>query len=109
MIRIETNGIRHILEHPVFDRIRFEEQVRQFLEELAAIGIQDAAANFSEAEYDGTNDVKVDPEPQWVDDHTLRIRAKGESILFIEFGTGVYNPVKHPKADELGMIRGEYG
>ena len=41
--------------------------------------------------------------------NTRAINASGESILFIEFGTGVYNPVTHPKADELGMIRGAYG
>ena len=68
-----------------------------------------AALRFQNAEYDGLNDVVVDSSPEWINEHTLAINASGEAILFIEFGTGVYNPVTHPKADELGMIRGAYG
>lgn len=84
-------------------------KLNTFLEKLADIGITQAAIHFQSAEYDGVNDVVVDSSPTWLDEHTLAINASGESILFIEFGTGVYNPVTHPKADELGMIRGAYG
>lgn len=80
-----------------------------FLNRLAEIGIKEAKIRFDSAEYDGTNDVVVGSSPEWINDSTLAIYADGEAIAFIEFGAGVYNPVTHPKANEFGMIRGEYG
>jgi hypothetical protein len=44
-----------------------------------------------------------------VDERTIAVQASGKAILFIEFGTGVFNPGVHPQANEFGMIRGEYG
>lgn len=82
---------------------------RVFLERLAKIGIDVAQTRFYSAQYDGNNDVRVEQTPQWVDDHTLAITASGKAITFIEFGAGVHYTEQHPKADELGMIRGEYG
>lgn len=79
------------------------------LERLAEIGISSASAAFRTARYDGENDVVVSSLPEWLDDHRLAVTASGASILFIEFGTGVFNPGTHPRANELGMIRGAYG
>lgn len=94
----------------ISDRVDvYETRKREFLESLAEIGITCADIKFQNAVYDGTNDVIVDSSAEWIDENTIAVHASGESILFIEFGTGVYNPGVHPKADELGMIRGEYG
>lgn len=108
MISLEVEGIKRVLNHPLFDMSRRRRKVEIFMEELAQIGVQSATIRFAEAEYDGDNDVVV-KNPVWIDDNTLQITAEGSSILFIEFGTGVYNPVQHPRARDLGMIRGEYG
>lgn len=108
MISLEVEGIKRVLNHPLFDMSKRRRKVEIFMEELAQIGVQSATIRFSEAEYDGDNDVVV-KNPVWIDDNTLQITAEGASILFIEFGTGVYNPVQHPRARDLGMIRGEYG
>ena len=108
MIRMELMRLTQVLRHPFFEKAKRDARMREFLEELAQIGVRNATIRFSEAEYDGDNDVVV-RSPAWIDENTLQIVAEGKSILFIEFGTGVYNPVEHPRADDLGMFRGEYG
>ena len=90
-------------------RENLEKRVHELLSRLADIGIDTAEIKFSSAKYDGVNDVVVNSSPEWLDEHTLAVNASGESILFIEFGTGVYNTGVHPLADEMGMKRGEYG
>ena len=37
------------------------------------------------------------------------ITGAGTQIAFVEFGTGVTYPDTHPKAAEMGAIRGDYG
>lgn len=95
------------------DKVRknLETKMNEFLKKLADIGIERAKFRFSVADYDGVNDVVVEESPEWLNDNTLAIKAYGQSILFIEFGTGTLqnNPVTHPMADELGMVRGSYG
>lgn len=107
-LSISVEGVTGLLKHPLFDMQKRRRKVEIFLEELAQIGVRDATIRFAKAEYDGVNDVVVHS-PEWIDDHTLQIVADGQSILFIEFGTGIYNPVEHPRANALGMNRGEYG
>lgn len=85
-----------------------QDKVHRLIERLAQIGIDTASVSFGRAAYDGDNDVTVS-EPQWLDDNRLAITASGKSVLFIEFGSGVYAPGTHPLAGELGMTRGEYG
>lgn len=83
---------------------------KQMQEYLAEIGLTNARFYFAEAQYDGENDVTVVQSPEWIDDNTLRVRAYGTTILFIEFGTGVhYAAESHPQADEFGYTRGSYG
>lgn len=86
-----------------------ENKIHKFMEELGKIGIDKAFRGFSSAEYDGENDVEISQNPEWIDENTLAVKASGTSILFIEFGTGVYNPITHPLASEFGYERGEYG
>lgn len=88
---------------------QLESTTRTFLERLAEIGISSADASFRSASYDGVNDVVVNSTPVWVDERTIAVQASGKAILFIEFGTGVFNSGVHPQANEFGMIRGEYG
>lgn len=84
-----------------------ETKSKEFLEALAEHGVKQATVYFGKAEYDGTNDVKVDFEIRG--ENTVAVVAKGHSVLFIEFGSGVVYPDDHPEAAKMGMIRGEYG
>ena len=78
-----------------------------FADRLAQEGMEIASIKFSQAVYDGTNDVSVTVEPRG--NNVRAVVATGRATLFIEFGTGVTYPYNHPEAGELGMKRGEYG
>lgn len=78
-----------------------------FADRLAQEGMEIASVKFSQAVYDGTNDVSVTVEPRG--NNVRAVVATGVATLFIEFGTGVTYPDDHPEAEELGMKRGEYG
>ena len=78
-----------------------------FADRLAQEGMEIASIKFSQAVYDGTNDVSVTVEPRG--NNVRVVVATGGATLFIEFGTGVTYPDDHPEAGELGMKRGEYG
>lgn len=78
-----------------------------FADRLAQEGMEIASIKFSQAVYDGTNNVSVTVEPRG--NNVRAVVATGGATLFIEFGTGVTYPDDHPEAEELGMKRGEYG
>lgn len=67
-----------------------------FIKRLAEIGVSVASTIFAVADYDGMNDVQVTMEQ--VGDR-VAVVAKGETVGFIEFGTGV----KNPEWDSSGM------
>ena len=72
---------------------------------LADIGSDVARIEFKNAIYNGTNDVSVR-----VEDNGKRatIYAEGESVLFIEFGSGSKNGYGHPEAKKHGYGPGTY-
>ena len=110
-MRIRVTGIDKTIAH--IDRVEndLDNKMRQLSERLGILGIDTAIRFFDAAEYRGNKDVVVDSTPQWIDDHTLAISATGESVTFIEFGAGVYQP-EYPDQElinEYGFLRGEYG
>lgn len=108
-MKIQTN-IRSVINSIRDYQNKMSSKTKVFLERLAEVGIEGATVRFQSAIYDGVNDVKMDSTPEWVDDHTMRIVARGKAVTFIEFGAGVhFNAQVHPKASELGAIRGTYG
>lgn len=66
-----------------------------FLKRLAEIGVSVASAGFATADYDGENDVTVRMEARG---SSVAVIAEGETVGFIEFGTGV----KYPEWDSSG-------
>ena len=78
-----------------------------FVKRLADIGVSVATTGFAIADYDGNNDVTVRLE--WNGNRAIVI-AEGETVGFIEFGTGIRNP----EWDNSGMAytpprHGTYG
>ena len=82
---------------------------KQLMEGLAKIGVQEASIRFSSAMYDGINDSTVSLSPTA---NGYEIVAEGESVAFIEFGTGVTHntgePSPLPRPEGIVGI-GEYG
>ena len=72
---------------------------------LAMVGATAASIQFSRAIYDGSDDISVR-----VDDtgSVAVIYAEGESVAFIEFGTGKKYGYGHPQAGEFGFGPGTW-
>lgn len=84
-----------------------EKKTQTLLHRLAEEGASDARIYFGTALYAGDNDVKVEWEEEG--DNAVAIIAKGESVLFIEFGTGIAYPDDHPEKPDGILGRGQYG
>ena len=85
----------------------FEVKEQEFVRRLAEIGVRVAHTGFSMADYDGVNDVSVSMEKTATG---YVVVASGETVGFIEFGTGV----KYPEWDNSGVeytppAHGTYG
>lgn len=85
----------------------FSVKEQEFVRRLAEIGVSVAQAGFSTADYDGVNDVVVSMEKTATG---YAVVASGETVGFIEFGTGV----RYPEWDNTGMeytppAHGTYG
>ena len=66
---------------------------------LADEGVAVSAEVYSNAKYDGTNDITV---KRVKSKKGYIVRAKGKAVLFIEFGSGTIG-YGHPAASKLGM------
>ena len=80
---------------------------QEFARRLAEIGFSVATAGYAVADYDGQNDVEVKMIPT---KNGYSVVAKGSTVGFIEFGTGV----KYRRYNDSGLKysppeRGSYG
>mgnify|MGYP003299151106 CR=1 FL=1 len=67
----------------------FAVKEKEFARRLAEIGVRVASSGFATADYDGINDVVV----SLVQTNSgATVIAAGETVGFIEFGTGITNP-----------------
>lgn len=85
----------------------FQRKEAEFARRLAEIGVAVASAGFATADYDGVNDVVVSLVQTA---NGAAVVASGETVGFIEFGTGV----KFPEWDNTGVeytppAHGTYG
>lgn len=96
-----ANAVKELREYAAWVE-RKESELRS---RLASLGATVASIQFARAIYNGTNDVSVR-----VDDtgSVAVIYAEGESVAFIEFGSGITYGSGHPQAGELGMGPGTY-
>lgn len=103
----EIQGLDSAIKHITRKMNRLEDKVKTFSEKLAEIGVTFMNIHFWDVIYDGTPDVNIG-NPRWVDESTLEIPVTGQTVAFIEFGTGVHYPDTHPRAADMGAYRGEY-
>lgn len=74
----------------------FLEKEKIFVKRLAEIGVSVATTGFALADYDGVKDVQVTMTQSGT---SAKVIAYGETVGFIEFGTGIRNP----EWDNTGM------
>lgn len=77
----------------------WDRKIDTVLKRLAEIGGTKASLGFSRAVYTGDNDVAVSVEQIG---NGYAIKASGEAVLFIEFGSGATYGYGHPKPMEYG-------
>lgn len=105
IVPLSESGIQKIQDELTVYRKWQEEKVRELAERLAALGATVASIRFSRAVYTGPKDVDVTVEEL---PNGYKVKADGESVLFIEFGSGVTYGYGHPEAGEFGMGPGTY-
>lgn len=81
------------------------EKSSELCRRLAEVGVEVATAEFSAVDYDGDKDFDV----VWEEDGSgCRVVAKGQSVLFLEFGSGAKMGGGHPLNQEFGMGPGTW-
>ena len=104
-IKIKVENLNEVLQDIEAFKKRFEENVTEMVHRATELGRSEASANFSSAQYDGTKDVNVTAKAY---KKSGTVTASGESVLFIEFGTGISYPNDHPEASRLGIEHGSW-
>ena len=105
VVPLSESGIQKIQDELTVYRKWQEEKARELAERLAALGATVASIRFSRAVYTGKKDVEVTVEEL---PNGYKVKADVESVLFIEFGSGVTYGYGHPEAGEFGMGPGTY-
>ena len=105
VVPLSESGIQKIQDELMVYRKWQEEKARELAERLAALGATVASIRFSRAVYTGKKDVEVTVEAL---PNGYKVKADGESVLIIEFGSGVTYGYGHPEAGEFGMGPGTY-
>lgn len=105
VVPLSESGIQKIQDELSVYRKWQEEKARELAERLASLGATVASIRFSRAVYTGQKDVEVSVEEL---PNGYKVKADGESVLFIEFGSGVTYGYGHPEAGEFGMGPGTY-
>lgn len=80
-------------------------KAKELAERLAMLGASTASIRFSRAVYTGVKDTNVSVVAAT---NGYTVKADGESVLFIEFGSGVTYGSGHPEASQYGMGPGTY-
>ena len=85
----------------------FKAKESEFVRRLKELGVSVASAGFALADYDGINDVRV---TETQNGNRALVVAYGETVGFIEFGTGI----KFPEYNSTGLMytpppHGSYG
>lgn len=108
MIDIKISGVDSAINAlKKYSGNELERKAKLLIEKAAERGYNSASINFQVAIYAGTNDVVVH-EPYW-DGDILILAAEGNSVAFIEFGTGVHYSEVYPKNIPDVAKRGTYG
>ena len=79
-------------------------KVQKYVDKMVKLGEAEARANFNTAKYDGTEVVRVNSRAY---KKMGTITASGDSVLFLEFGTGITYPNDHPEPI-IGYHRGSW-
>ena len=103
-VDLSTSGINKLIGVLGGYKIWLNKKADELAKRLAEMGATKASIYFGEAVYDGIYDFEVYYEPA---KNGYTVRASGEKILFVEFGSGLIG-YGHPEAETNGMGPGTY-
>lgn len=97
-IDLSVSGINELQQGLRETKTWLKQKTNELCQRLADMGVEKAELNFSTVIYDGIYDFEVHAEPQG---NGFVVKASGEKILFIEFGTGL-GGFGHPESNGYG-------
>ncbi len=105
VVPLSTDGISSLQKELAEYRRWQREKAKELAARLAMLGASVASIRFTRAVYSGMRDANVSVEAI---PNGYTVRAEGQSVLFIEFGSGITYGYGHPEAAENGMGPGTY-
>lgn len=97
-IDLSTKGIKELQDGLKEYKKWLKEKTDELCKRLADMGAVKASLYFSRAIYTGPEDHEISVVPK---DGGYAVRADGETVLFVEFGTGLIG-YGHPESSGLG-------
>lgn len=104
-VQLSTAGIEQLEKELQEYRKWQEAKAKELAERLATLGASVASIRFARATYTGIKDTTITVE-QIANGYA--VKADGESVLFLEFGSGITYGGGHPENSEFGMGPGTY-
>lgn len=104
-VPLSVSGVQKLLDELQEYRRWQKEKAVELAQRLAMLGATVASIGFSRAIYSGMRDANVSVVAI---PGGYAVKADGESVLFIEFGSGITYGSGHPEAQEFGMGPGTY-
>lgn len=104
-IQLSDESIKHGIRELRLYKQWVEAKETELRMRLAQLGATVASIQFSRAIYNGSKDVTVRVDATG---SVAVIYAEGESVAFIEFGSGIKYGYGHPQAGEHGVGPGTY-
>lgn len=104
-VPLSVSGIERLQRSVTEYRAWQEQKAAELLDRLAMLGASTASIRFARATYTGLKDATVTVEPIA---KGYVVKAEGQSVLFLEFGSGVRYGDGHPENAEYGMGPGTY-
>lgn len=112
-MRLSEDSIQEAIDRIEAYKKKMEARMARLTERLAMIGAEVMRTTYTNALYAGDNDIEVTVD---FDGNTATIRADGEAVGFIEFGTGINYPMGEyaeqfgaPPHGSFGKHRGATG
>lgn len=98
-VDLSSKGIRQ-LEKALKDYDKWlNKKSEELCKRLATLGAMRASANFSIIKYDGPEDHEISVEER---DGGYAVVARGTTVLFVEFGSGIKEGYGHPEVHDMG-------
>jgi len=104
-VPLSVSGIQKLQDELQEYRRWQKGKAQELAQRLAMLGASVASIGFSRAVYSGMRDANVSVVAI---PGGYTVKANGESVLFIEFGSGITYGAGHPEASEFGMGPGTY-